>query len=75
MSQEVRTILRMPQVEAASGLKKTHIYQLIAQNRFPRPVKLANQAVGWYSDEVAKWQSERPRAMGGWSVRDRKRQQ
>jgi prophage regulatory protein len=70
----VRTILRMPQVEAATGLKQSHIYQLISQGKFPRGVKLANQAVGWFSDEVSRWQEERPRAMGGWSPRDRKRQ-
>jgi prophage regulatory protein len=68
----VRTILRMPQVEAASGLKQSHIYELISQGRFPRPVKLSSQAVGWYSDEVAQWQAERPRAMGAWSPRTRK---
>jgi prophage regulatory protein len=70
---EVRTILRMPQVEAASGLKQSHIYDLISQGKFPRPVKLSSQAVGWYSDEVRAWQDSRERAMGGWSPRDRKR--
>jgi prophage regulatory protein len=70
----VRTILRMPQVEAATGLRQSHIYQLISQDKFPRGVKLSDQAVGWYADEVALWQEQRPRAMGGWSPRDRKRQ-
>jgi prophage regulatory protein len=74
MSQsEVRTILRMPQVEAATGLKQSHIYDLIAQGRFPRGVKLSPQATGWFADEIAEWQQSRPRAMGGWSPRDRKR--
>jgi prophage regulatory protein len=61
----VRTILRMPQVEAATGLKQSHIYAMISQGRFPRGVKLSAQAVGWYSDEVAEWQQSRPRAEGG----------
>ena len=69
----VRTILRMPQVEAATGLKQSYIYQLIAQGLFPRGVKLSPQATGWFADEIAQWQAERPRAMGGWSPRDRKR--
>jgi prophage regulatory protein len=72
-SAEVRTILRMPQVEAATGLKQSHIYDLIAQGRFPRGVKLSPQATGWFADEIAEWQQSRPRAMGGWSPRDRKR--
>jgi prophage regulatory protein len=71
---EVRTILRMPQVEAATGLKQGHIYGLIAQGKFPRGVKLSAQATGWFSDEIAEWQASRERAMGGWSPRSRKRQ-
>jgi prophage regulatory protein len=70
----VRTILRMPQVEAATGLKQSHIYDLIAQGKFPRGVKSSSQATGWFADEVSRWQDERPRAMGGWRPRDRKRQ-
>ena len=71
----IRTILRMPQVEAATGLKQSHIYDLISQGRFPRGVKLSSQATGWFADEIAQWQEERPRAMGGWSPRHRKRRQ
>jgi prophage regulatory protein len=71
----VRTILRMPQVEAATGLKQSHIYDLISQGKFPRGVKLSGQATGWFADEIAQWQEERPRAMGGWSPRDRKRRE
>jgi prophage regulatory protein len=69
----VRTILRMPQVEAATGLKQSHIYHLISQGQFPRGVKLSSQAVGWFADEVAQWQASRERALGGWCPRDRKR--
>jgi prophage regulatory protein len=71
----IRTILRMPQVEAATGLKQSHIYALISQGKFPRGVKLSSQATGWFADEIAQWQEERPRAMGGWSPRDRRRRQ
>ena len=70
----VRTILRMPQVETATGLKQSHIYDLIAQGLFSRGVKLSPQATGWFADEVAGWQAERPRAMGGWWPGQRKRQ-
>jgi prophage regulatory protein len=67
----VRIILRMPQVEAATGLKQSHIYDLISRGLFPRGVKLSPQATGWFSDEIARWQEERPRAMGGWHPRRR----
>jgi prophage regulatory protein len=70
----VRQILRMKQVEAATGLKQSHIYDLISQGRFPRGVKLSPQATGWFADEIAQWQAERPRAMGGWCPTSRQRQ-
>jgi prophage regulatory protein len=70
----VRQILRMPQVEAATGLKQSHIYDLIGQGLFPRGVKLSPQATGWFADEIAGWQAERPRAMGGWCPKSRKQQ-
>src|SRR5262245_39261154 len=72
-SAAVQNILRMPQVKAATGLGQSHIYQLMSEGRFPRPVKLANQAVGWLENEVAEWQQSLVRAEGGWSPRDRKR--
>ena len=69
----IRTILRLPDVKAATGFDSTsQIYDLMAQGKFPRPVKLSAQAVGWYEDEVAQWQDERERAVIG-LPRDRKR--
>jgi prophage regulatory protein len=69
----LRTILRLPAVEKATGTKKSMIYSLMQRGRFPRPVKIGPQAVGWYEDEVSAWQAERPRATGGWCPNDRKR--
>jgi prophage regulatory protein len=71
----IRTILRMPAVEKASGHKKSQIYDLIAKGQFPRPVRISQQSVGWYEDEIMAWQEARERAKGGWSPRDRKREQ
>jgi prophage regulatory protein len=71
----VRTILRLPAVERATGNKKSQIYALMASGDFPRPVKISPQCVGWYEDEIETWQQQRQRSAGGWSPRDRKRQQ
>jgi prophage regulatory protein len=70
----VRTILRRPAVENATGLEKSQIYQLMAAGTFPRPVKISSQAVGWYEDEIEAWQTSRERSTGGWCPNDRKRQ-
>ena len=58
------TTLRLPQVIAITGLKKTSIYNKINKESkyhdpdFPRPFQLSNTAkgaVGWRSDQVHTW--------------------
>jgi prophage regulatory protein len=57
----VTTILmRMPQVEAACGLKKSAIYQRIKTAEFPAPVSLGAKHVAWRSDHIAAWIASRP---------------
>jgi prophage regulatory protein len=70
----IRTIMRLPEVEKASGHGKSQLYALMRQGLFPRPVNISKQSVGWWSDEIQQWQEDRQRAEGGWSPRDRKRQ-
>jgi prophage regulatory protein len=48
-------ILRLPQVEAKTGLKHTAIYQRIAEGSFPRPIPLGRQARGFVESEVDDW--------------------
>jgi prophage regulatory protein len=71
----VRTILRLPAVEQATGHKKSQLYHLMGKGEFPRPVNISKQSVGWWSDEIEAWQQSRQRAEGGWSPRDRKQPQ
>lgn len=52
---EIETILRRPAVEAAVGLRRSALYDLIKQGRFPRPVRLTGKAVGWRRSEVVAW--------------------
>jgi prophage regulatory protein len=51
----LRRILRLPEVEAVTGLKRSQIYEDILDGRFPAPVPLGERAVGWIEDEVAAW--------------------
>jgi len=47
-----RRILRLPAVEAKTGLQRDSIYRLGRAGVFPRPVKLSERASGWFEDEV-----------------------
>jgi prophage regulatory protein len=55
----LRRILRLPEVEAVTGKKRSQIYEDILNGRFPAPVPLGERAVGWIEDEVAAWQNAR----------------
>ena len=49
------TLLRRPDVERRTGLKRAHIYSLMKQGAFPQAVPLAGRAVAWIADEVDAW--------------------
>jgi prophage regulatory protein len=52
-------ILRLPQASELIGLKKTIIYQMEAEARFPKRVKIGARAVGWLEDELRAWLADR----------------
>lgn len=55
--------LRLPQVVEITGLSKTSIWDLSANDPdFPKPVRILAQATGWRSDELIEWMSSRPRS-------------
>lgn len=52
-------LLRLPEVIRTCGLARSSIYDLIAAERFPRPVPLTATARAWRSDEVDAWIADR----------------
>lgn len=52
-------ILRLPMVCLATGLKRSMIYQLEAEQRFPHRIKIGTRAVGWIESEVQAWLAQR----------------
>lgn len=45
-------IIRLPDVEAKTGLGRSTIYALIKQGRFPAQIKLSERASGWIESEI-----------------------
>jgi prophage regulatory protein len=54
-----KLILRRREVEAATGVRTSRLYELVAAGLFPRPINLSGRAVGWVASEVAAWVAER----------------
>ena len=59
-TQALSPLLRLPAVLRATGLGRSTVYRMVAERRFPAPVKIAKRAVAWRSDDVREWTSERP---------------
>ena len=49
------TILRLPEVKAITRRSRSSIYAAMAQNDFPKPIKLGLRAVGWIESEIVAW--------------------
>jgi prophage regulatory protein len=48
-------VLRLPQVCDLTGLCRSMIYQMEADERFPKRVKIGIRAVGWLEAEIQAW--------------------
>ena len=54
------TFLRMRAVTRMTGLGRSTIYRLVAQDKFPSPVRLAKRAIAWRRIDVEHWSAGRP---------------
>ena len=54
-------LIRLPQVESLTGLKRAHIYGLARRGRFPKPLKVGARASAWRESLVMQWVQDRIR--------------
>lgn len=52
--------LRRPAVEAATGLSRSTIYDMMTRGEFPRPVRIGRRAVAWPESAIHEWLAARP---------------
>jgi prophage regulatory protein len=52
----------MPSVMRMTGLGRSTIYRLIAEHKFPYPVRLGARAVAWRRTDLDSWSEERKTA-------------
>lgn len=52
--------LRMSAVVRMTGLGRSTIYRLMAEDKFPSPVRLAKRAVAWRRIDLEQWSAGRP---------------
>lgn len=52
-------LLRLPDVEALTGCKKSTIYKLMKEGRFPSSVRITDRASAWSEAAVLQWVQQR----------------
>ena len=50
----IRTVVRM------TGLGRSTIYRLMADKKFPNPVRLGPRAIAWRRGDLERWSEARP---------------
>ncbi|CNG45395.1 helix-turn-helix transcriptional regulator [Yersinia enterocolitica] len=52
-------LIRMPETMRRTGYGKAWIYKLIAQGRFPKPVKIGSRSIAFVESEIDEWINQR----------------
>jgi prophage regulatory protein len=55
----VQKILRLRDVQDATGLARSSIYAGMTAGTFPKSIPLSEKAVGWLESEIEQWQEGR----------------
>lgn len=54
-----KNLIKMPEVMRRTASCRSWIYKLIAQGRFPKPVKIGNRSIAFVESEVDDWIDQR----------------
>ncbi|WP_099350727.1 helix-turn-helix transcriptional regulator [Erwinia amylovora] len=54
-----QSFIRFPEVQKRSGYGKAWIYKLIAQGRFPQPIKIGSRSIAFIESEIDEWINQR----------------
>jgi prophage regulatory protein len=55
-------VMRRPEVLKIVGLSRATIYQMMAEGRFPKPIKVGLRAVAWREADIEAWLASREAA-------------
>ena len=60
-----RRIIRKPAVRDKVAKSAAQIWRDVRAGKFPPPVQLGPNSIGWYEDEIDAWLAARPRRTYG----------
>lgn len=56
------TFRRLPTASPLTGLSRSTIYRMLAENKSPPPVNLSSRVIGWYPADLEGSGAKRPGA-------------
>ena len=59
MPQTSQSLIRLQEVQRRVGYGKAWIYKLIANNRFPKQVKIGTRSIAFVESEIDEWINQR----------------
>lgn len=51
-------LISMAQIPALCGYSRASVYRLIAQGRFPRPLRLGPGRIAFLAEDLRKWRAD-----------------
>ncbi|WP_238939085.1 helix-turn-helix transcriptional regulator [Mixta mediterraneensis] len=54
-----KKLVRLSEVLNRTGYSRAWIYKLIAQGRFPQPVKIGSRSIAFVENEIDEWINQR----------------
>ncbi len=58
-------MLRAPEVMARTGLSRVTIWRRVKAGKFPAPLVLGENSIGWTAQSIEDWLESRPRRTYG----------
>ena len=58
-------MLRAPEVMARTGLSRVTIWRRVKAGKFPAPLVLGENSIGWTAQSIEDWLKSRPRRTYG----------
>ena len=55
-----KRIYRLPDLVSIYSMSRSSIYRAMADEGFPRPIKLTGRSIGWWREQVEDWFANRP---------------
>jgi len=60
-----KKLLRVKDVLDITLISNSTMYELMKENKFPKPIRIGRRAVAWLESDIQKWIDSRPTA-GSW---------